>query len=727
MSYASDLTASLSDRLALVSPSLVRPTPSPSSANLASASDSSPRKNQEHERVEAREAQLRSTLAKLRPSSRTSHAPTLSAESLAQLIQDAFPPFQAAGATHLTTQTEGIELVTVAQLTIAAYGTILRKLMQDAAQLGDDDDYWARSESDPWKTGFFLLQTGPQRFTSLATITASRLKQLTTSSLDLSGTNERPSLFKLKTWQRALPPSLFVTSVFPHLSGKSGLPSLADLSVVGNDEVDNEISPTSSASLSLSSATRLGRRTARSLFFLTLSPLALTRHEIAERRTDIKRRREELASKIGEMTLTTSSSTLGSHLINPKSRADQPNRPTDEQEISLASLLSPANHDDSDSAPTHAEIRSATWSTLRHLDSLLTPSSASPTMESTPTPPDAPSDLALSLLYLLSVTFPAHTSNFRSTVAPLHKPSFLTRSWPYLLSVPIVTALTARTIYNNRQSLITYAVDGVETAKRFVIDWVIEPVKKILETVRGGETMALMGRDSLRSDLESLERMVVDFAKDEYHLSRPELDVLAERVRSGDLTTVLKAWEQDIKSPIRSAVGGSLIRTLLIQVQKVKVDVALAMDGIEKMLKSQQLTFGFVGVAPSMLILVAFGRWARNMTRSDGGAKRKAEERKKCWMVVRQLDLLLSPPRPSQTLTASTTQGLVLLSLSSLRSYAYSRQFPSRDTQLLASFLEDVRALEDLGARAGKEERKILVERLRRWGTVLGWDERIKA
>jgi hypothetical protein len=41
--------------------------------------------------------------------------------------------------------------------------------------------------------------------------------------------------------------------------------------------------------------------------------------------------------------------------------------------------------------------------------------------------------------------------------------------------------------------------------------------------------------------------------------------------------------------------------------------------------------------------------------------------------------------------------------------------------------LEDIRALEDLGARAGKEERKILVERLRRWGTVLGWDERIKA
>ena len=41
--------------------------------------------------------------------------------------------------------------------------------------------------------------------------------------------------------------------------------------------------------------------------------------------------------------------------------------------------------------------------------------------------------------------------------------------------------------------------------------------------------------------------MVVDFGRDEYHLSGPELDVLTEKVRSGDLTTVLKAWEKDIK------------------------------------------------------------------------------------------------------------------------------------------------------------------------------------
>ncbi|GAA5830250.1 hypothetical protein JCM3766R1_002840 [Sporobolomyces carnicolor] len=717
MSYASDLTGSLSDRLAVISPSLVRPSPAPSSLNLASA-QSDTKSDTASEQVEARESHLRSTLAQLRPSSRSSgHSSTLSAQTLAHLVEDAFPAFQAVGATPLSAQTERIELVTVAQLTIAAYGTILKTLMQDAADLGGDDDYWARSESDPWRTGLFLMQTGPLRFASLATITASRLKQITAASLVSSAANEKPSVFDLKVWRKALPPSLFVTSMFPHLSGKSGLPSLAELSVIGEDEYDNEAEPATS-SFSLSSATRLGRRTARSLFFLTLSPLALTRHEIAERRSAIKGRREDLAHKIGEMTLAASNSPLGSHL-----GADE-KQSTGSQEGSLASLLSSA--DEGGEFPSLADIRSATWSTLRHLDAILTSPCASPSMASTPTPPTVPADLAHSLHYLLSVTFPAHSASFDSSVASLRRPSFLVRAWPYLVSFPVVTALAARTIYNNRQSLVSYAWDGVETTKRFVLDWVVEPVKKILDTVRGGETMALMGRDSLRSDLESLERMVVDFARDEYRLSDRELDALAQKVRSGDLTTVLRAWEQDIKSPIRSAVGGSLIRTLLIQVQKVKVDVALAMDGIEKMLKSQQLTFGFVGVAPSMLVLVAFGKWVRSLTRSDGGAKRKAEQRKKCWMVVRQLDLLLSPPRPSQSLAATTTQGLVLLSLSSLRTYAQSPQFPSRDTQLLAAFLEDVRALEDLGARAGREERKVLVERLRRWGTVLGWEDRVK-
>jgi len=41
--------------------------------------------------------------------------------------------------------------------------------------------------------------------------------------------------------------------------------------------------------------------------------------------------------------------------------------------------------------------------------------------------------------------------------------------------------------------------------------------------------------------------MVLDFGRDEYKLSESQLAELGTRVREGDLTAVLKAWEQDIK------------------------------------------------------------------------------------------------------------------------------------------------------------------------------------
>jgi nuclear-control-of-ATPase protein 2 len=40
-------------------------------------------------------------------------------------------------------------------------------------------------------------------------------------------------------------------------------------------------------------------------------------------------------------------------------------------------------------------------------------------------------------------------------------------------------------------------------------------------------------------------------------------------------------------------VRGDLVRALLIQIQKTKVDVEIAIGGIDALLKSQELVFGF--------------------------------------------------------------------------------------------------------------------------------------
>jgi nuclear-control-of-ATPase protein 2 len=65
--------------------------------------------------------------------------------------------------------------------------------------------------------------------------------------------------------------------------------------------------------------------------------------------------------------------------------------------------------------------------------------------------------------------------------------------------------------------------------------------------------------------------MVVALATEKQSWSDAELRDLSEQIRRGDLTPVLKIYEGDIKSPVRSALSGTLIRSLLIQVQKAKV------------------------------------------------------------------------------------------------------------------------------------------------------------
>jgi len=131
-------------------------------------------------------------------------------------------------------------------------------------------------------------------------------------------------------------------------------------------------------------------------------------------------------------------------------------------------------------------------------------------------------------------------------------------------------------------------------------NWVVDPIGKVIRTIRHdeGSELALMSRRSLEGDRESLERMVVDYVIDrprsaaEPLLSEVEISDIRKKVREGDLTPILMAYERDLRTPLMGTIRGDLIRTLLIQVQKTKVDVEVAIGGIDALLKSQELVFG---------------------------------------------------------------------------------------------------------------------------------------
>lgn len=112
--------------------------------------------------------------------------------------------------------------------------------------------------------------------------------------------------------------------------------------------------------------------------------------------------------------------------------------------------------------------------------------------------------LAMSLRSLLSSTLHHHTLSVTHQVHQSARPPWITRNWPRLVFYPFALLTVSRVVYNSRDTLYRWIRDGRETAKGFLIGWLVKPIEGILDTMRGGteEGVALMGKESLRSDLE---------------------------------------------------------------------------------------------------------------------------------------------------------------------------------------------------------------------------------
>jgi nuclear-control-of-ATPase protein 2 len=67
--------------------------------------------------------------------------------------------------------------------------------------------------------------------------------------------------------------------------------------------------------------------------------------------------------------------------------------------------------------------------------------------------------------------------------------------------------------------------------------------------------------------------MALSLAQEKLHYTPQQLASLSQQIRVGDLTPIWRMYEEDIKSPWKSAVVGTLVRSLLIHVQKAKASL----------------------------------------------------------------------------------------------------------------------------------------------------------
>lgn len=220
-----------------------------------------------------------------------------------------------------------------------------------------------------------------------------------------------------------------------------------------------------------------------------------------------------------------------------------------------------------------------------------------------------------SRLYTISTHYIPNFEDRVSEISRKHKqPSLLTKIWPFaLLAYRYIPGIVSN-IVDNQDEIYTWWKENVyETAVSFWKNWVVKPVMNIWKTIRHDDEskIAVMSKQSLNSDLDSLERMVVDYCVDNYSemyggqldsASKSQLvQQIQDEVKNGNMEMVMKMHEKNLKTPFKSIASGNMVRNLLIQIQKTKVDGDVALSGIDKILQSQELVFGLLAASPACL------------------------------------------------------------------------------------------------------------------------------
>ena len=133
-----------------------------------------------------------------------------------------------------------------------------------------------------------------------------------------------------------------------------------------------------------------------------------------------------------------------------------------------------------------------------------------------------------------------------------------------------------------------------------------------------------------------------------------------DTIGSGDellegMELMMRSYEMELKKPIKNLLSGDLMRSLLIQVQKLKVDTESAMLEIDQILRANELSISLVAAVPAFLIAGAgLFYLGRALTPAPPDPQREAVPARMAMIEVeRALESLSSCEEAATTATAS--------------------------------------------------------------------------
>lgn len=549
-----------------------------------------------------------------------------------------------------------LEWLIAGKATVQTYGLLLNTFLGQTIPLSDEIWYWDDVLGSYASTGLYTIQTAPGRFWKSTKEVYADAKQRYSSSHGGSGIRE---------------------------SSQSATQSLSEgwrdfYALVQESIQDRSL---------LQARSRI------------LSPFALCRTEARKKQSGLKKLREMSATAIG--LLMDEGLTFQHYDDEEKNHSkgsESPDLGQDEwrntvsKSVSLLeSVLTNVNAD-------HGMIADFEESVFSTVEAESNGSS--------------PLGLTDKLIHILDKHLPEQEKASYQIAVDYGRPSRLVRYWIPATALLLSGSTLLRIFANRKAEIKKWIQDFGQTVIDFWSNWVIEPTKKLIGTIRHDEEseVAIMSKDSLKADRASLERMVVDFAVDhpENGIAYTETQVadIRAKVKEGDLTPVLRAYERDLAKPFMGTVRGDLVRALLIQVQKTKVDVEVAIGGIDALLKSQELLFGFVGIAPGVLISVAVFRWLGGLFGSRKGLK-QTKKQGDTLRLLRNIDRTLTNSSPTTDgMLSYKDHGLLLCEVHVLRERA-AAVLPGN---VHREFIEDINDLIDI--RNGIKRQSKVVERI---------------
>ncbi|KAJ1939377.1 Nuclear control of ATPase protein 2, partial [Linderina macrospora] len=300
------------------------------------------------------------------------------------------------------------------------------------------------------------------------------------------------------------------------------------------------------------------------------------------------------------------------------------------------------------------------------------------------------------------------------------RPTLLTRAWLPGVVVLCSARYLSRYISGRSDDIANWASDSLRTLCNYVSQYILQPLKSGYETVRYGKhTYSVTTQESLASDFESLEDMVVRFAS---RFGNSDAAAIRQRVVDGDLSDVMSVYAREMQQPFRNVLFGDLVQAMLIQVQKVKVDVGQTMAALDKLLKSNELNFLLLSTVPATLTLYSAASWVGSvLSRWISGANRHAIA--SIQVTMRDIDRLLNidearavPPAVQGQLICLTLdlrrQALALPNSASPGTLRLGHDWLATPPRARTMFLQDVRDLES--ARLGGRQKRQVVERMHR-------------